>query len=152
MSASSIAEIMQDKAALAAACEELAEFLDERAAFISAAAESGGAGVELARLLPLMVVFPWHEDITKAVTRLRAIVRRLDALPATAGELARVMAAPADEYACFEALLFEGDEHQSQRCDSSASAKQGVLFADEAPQKGRGIPRPSSCNGKGGEA
>lgn len=117
---------MQDKAALAAACEELAEFLDERAAFISAAAESGGAGVELARLLPLMVVFPWHEDITKAVTRLRAIVRRLDALPATAGELARVMAAPADEYACFEALLFESEVR------NSAPAKQGVLFGDEA--------------------
>lgn len=87
MSASSIADIMQDKGALAAACEELAEFLLERADYIKKAAAKGGKGFDLAGSLPLMCAFQSPDHMRLMAVRLRAVVRKLDALPVNAEAL-----------------------------------------------------------------
>ncbi len=91
MSASSIADIMQDKRALAAACEALAEFLLERADYIKKAAESGAKGFDLAGSLPLMCAFPSPDHMRLMAVRLRAVVRKLAALPVNAEALDSVL-------------------------------------------------------------
>jgi hypothetical protein len=107
MSASTLAEIMQDKASLAAACEELADFLLGRADEITKGAANGGKGFDLARALPLMCAFPSPDHMRLMAVRLRAVVRKLDAMPANAGALAGVMSGPPAVFEAFERRFFE---------------------------------------------
>jgi hypothetical protein len=117
MSVSTLTEIMHDKGALAAACEELAMFLLERADEIKKAAANEGNGFDLARALPLMCAFPSLEHMRMMALRLRAVVRKLDAMPSTEAELARVLSGAPAEFETFERQLFE-DEH-SNAADTS---------------------------------
>lgn len=107
MSASTLAEIMQDKEALAAACEELAEFLLGRADELNKAAANGGKGFDLASALPLMCAFPSPDHMRLMAVRLRAIMRKLDAMPSTAEEHERVLRGAPAEFEAFERQLFE---------------------------------------------
>ena len=105
-----IADIVQDARAFAAAFDALAEHLDATAARLKAPdALTTLIAPETAflRVLPLMCAFPSPDAMAAFAARLRAIAARLDALPASADELARVMAAPAAEFEAFEALVFD---------------------------------------------
>lgn len=107
MSAFTLAEIMQDKASLSSACEELAAFLLGRADDITKAAENGGKGFDLARALPLMCAFTSPDHMRLMAVRLRAVVKKLDAMPATDAELARVLSGAPAEFETFERQFFE---------------------------------------------
>lgn len=104
----SIADILQDSRAFAAACEELAEHLDATVEKLKSPSLLNSQEMDFLRVLPLMCAFASSSAMADFVTRLRAIATRLDALPTSADELARVLAAPEDEFARFEALLFDG--------------------------------------------
>ncbi len=119
----SIADILQDARAFAAACEELAEHLDATVARLKTPGLLESQEAAFLRVLPLMCAFASPEVMAAFAARLRAIASRLDALPASADELARVMTAPAAEFEAFEALIFD--------C---------------------GIPHSKTDDGKGGEA
>lgn len=105
---SSIAAIMQDKAALASACEELAAFLMESAGAHERAALSGGVGFDLAttwQALPLLCALPSPDHMRLMAECLRAVVSRLEALPATVVELAGVLADDLASSALVETIL-----------------------------------------------
>jgi hypothetical protein len=112
MSASTLTEIMGDKGALAAACAEMATVLLERADEIKKAADNGGNGFDLARALPLMCAFPSLNHMRMMAVRLRAIVWKLEAMPSTEAELARVLSGAPAEFETFKRQLFE-NEHSS---------------------------------------
>jgi hypothetical protein len=134
-------DILQDARAFAAACEELAEHLDATAARLEApdALETLiMPETAFVRVLPLMCAFASPDAMAAFAARLRAIVARLDALPASADELARVMAAPADEFAKFEALLF-GDE-APQECGEPQRRSGGIppaTISGNSPKSGQ---------------
>ncbi|MBK8091516.1 MAG: hypothetical protein IPK32_05870 [Verrucomicrobiaceae bacterium] len=106
-----LADILQDARAFAAACEELAEHLEATATRIKA---PGLESQEMAflRVLPLMCAFASPEAMAAFAAHLRGLAARLDALPASADDLAKVMTAPAAEFEAFEALLFN-DRHMA---------------------------------------
>ncbi|MDZ4403077.1 MAG: hypothetical protein U1A53_10435 [Prosthecobacter sp.] len=104
----SIAEIMQDKDALASACLELAEHLETAVGrFDEPALKEHGTG--FLRLLPLMCVFPSPAWMKAFAAILRRKARRLDALPGSEEELARVMGGNAADFAAFDRVLFGED-------------------------------------------
>ncbi len=113
----SIADILQDARAFAAACEELAEHLDATAARLKTPGLLESQEAAFLRVLPLMCAFASPEVMAAFAARLRAIASRLDALPASADELARFMTAPAAEFAAFEALIFDCGIPQSKTDD-----------------------------------
>ena len=118
-----LADILQDARAFAAACEELAEHLDATAARIKTPGLLESQETAFLRVLPLMCAFPSPDAMAAFAARLRGIAARLDALPASADDLAKVMAAPVAEFEAFEALLFGG----STRVDP---AKRNVSFEE----------------------
>ena len=107
----SIADIVQDARAFAAACEELAEYLDATAALLKTDDLLNGPQTAFLRVLPLMCVFASPDAMAAFAAHLRGIAARLDALPASADDLAKVMTAPAAEFEAFEALVFSNDRH-----------------------------------------
>jgi hypothetical protein len=101
-----LADIVQDARAFAAACEELAEHLDATAARLKTPGLLESQEMAFLRVLPLMCAFASPEVMAAFAARLRGLAARLDALPASADDLAKVMAAPAAEFEAFEALIF----------------------------------------------
>jgi len=114
-----LADILQDARAFAGACEELAEHLDATAARIKAPGLESQQAAFL-RVLPLMCAFTSPEAMAAFAARLRGLAARLDALPASADDLAKVMTASDAEFEAFEALLLGAG--------IPATVEQNVLF------------------------
>jgi hypothetical protein len=124
----SIADILQDARAFAGACEELAEHLEATAARLKAPEALETLETGFLRVLPLMCVFASPDAMAAFAAHLRRIAARLDALPASADDLAKVMTAPAAEFEAFEALLFNHPAEGSNRVDPSL--ERNVLFKE----------------------
>lgn len=103
-----LADILQDSRAFAAACEELAEHLNATAKRIKTPGLLEAQEIAFLHILPLMCAFPSPDAMAAFAARLRAIAARLDALPASADDLAKVMTSPSAEFEAFEALLLGG--------------------------------------------
>ncbi len=111
--APTVAEILQDRGAFLAVCEELAECLLARARAHEQAAAEGARGFDFWAALPLMCAFPSPDHMRLMAVRLRAAVRKLKAMPASREELARVISDPGEAFAAFDHALFadmDGEE------------------------------------------
>lgn len=104
--APTVAEILHDRGAFLAVCEELAECLLSSARLHEQAAMDGAKGFDLWRALPLMCAFPSPDHMRLMAARLRAVIRKLEAMPASREELACSVYGPGEAFAAFARALF----------------------------------------------
>lgn len=111
--APTVAEILHDRDAFLAVCEELAECLLSSARLHEQAAMDGAKGFDLWRALPLMCAFPSPDHMRLMAVRLRGVVQKLEAMPASREELACSVYGSEEAFAAFRRALFadvEGEE------------------------------------------